>query len=280
MTILDKPISVDVILPIYNGSKYVNQAIESVIRQEGNFIIKIYAEDDYSTDNSVEIIKGQKDFGNNIILHEKTSNTGVSSTRNLGISLGNSEYIAFIDQDDIWVRNKLKVQLTSLLRDDKIEYSIGLQTFFLEDPNYTPNWFREKWLSEPQLGYLPSTLIVKRRLFVNIGTIIELLMGLVDKFTYLIGTEKKLIIMQSIDKFIKTRLEFIIVLTPENKQMLIKTLVSIPTIIDVFIGVQKGKYKINESLIISKYQSRKKKLNIFFCGSQQISDNEEDETEI
>ena len=130
-----------------------------------------------------------------------------------------------------------------------------------------------------------TTIILKKqynyeKLFVNIGTIIELLMGLVDKFTYLIGTEKKLIIMQSIDKFIKTRLEFIIVLTPENKQMLIKTLVSIPTIIDVFIGVQKGKYKINESLIISKYQSRKKKLNIFFCGSQQISDNEEDETEI
>jgi|688.fasta_scaffold25357_5 glycosyltransferase involved in cell wall biosynthesis len=173
MTILDKPISVDVILPIYNGSKYVNQTIESVIKQEGNFRIKIYAVDDYSTDNSVEIIKGQKDFGNNIILHEKTSNTGVSSTRNLGISLGNSEYIAFIDQDDIWVRNKLKVQLTSLLRDDNIEYSIGLQTFFLQDPNYMPKWFREKWLSEPQLGYLPSTLIVKRRLFVNIGTFDE-----------------------------------------------------------------------------------------------------------
>ena len=173
MTILDKPISVDVILPIYNGSKYVNQAIESVIRQEGNFRIKIYAVDDYSTDNSVEIIKGQKDFENNIILHEKTSNTGVSSTRNLGISLGNSEYIAFIDQDDIWVSNKLKVQLSSLLKDDKIEYSVGLQRFFLEDPNYNPKWFREKWLSEPQLGYLPSALIVKRGLFVDIGTFDE-----------------------------------------------------------------------------------------------------------
>jgi len=173
MTILDKPVSVDVIFPIYNGAKYVNQAVESVIKQEGNFRIKIYAIDDYSTDNSVEILKGLKDFENNIILHEKTSNTGVSSTRNLGISLGNSEYIAFIDQDDIWARNKLKVQLTSLLRDDKIEYSIGLQKFFLEDPNYMPKWFREKWISEPQLGYLPSTLIVKRRLFLNIGTFKE-----------------------------------------------------------------------------------------------------------
>jgi glycosyltransferase involved in cell wall biosynthesis len=173
MTTLNKQIAVDVILPIYNGAKYVNQAIESVIKQEGNFRIKIYAIDDYSTDNSVEIIKGQKDFENNIILHEKTSNTGVSSTRNLGISLGNSEYIAFIDQDDIWVKNKLKVQLTSFLRDDKIEYSIGLQKFFLEDPNYKPKWFREKWLSEPQLGYLPSTLIIKRRLFVDIGTFDE-----------------------------------------------------------------------------------------------------------
>ena len=173
MTTLNKQITVDVILPIYNGSKYVNQAIESVIKQEGNFRIKLYAVDDYSTDNSVEIIKGQKYFENNIILYEKTSNTGVSSTRNLGISLGNSEYIAFIDQDDIWVSNKLKVQLSSLLKDDKIEYSVGLQRFFLEDPNYNPKWFREKWLSEPQSGYLPSTLIVKRELFVDLGTFDE-----------------------------------------------------------------------------------------------------------
>ena len=173
MTTLDKPISVDVILPIYNGAKYVNQAIESVIKQEGNFNIKIYAVDDYSTDASAETIQSQKDFANNVIIHRKTSNTGVSSTRNLGISLGDSEYISFIDQDDIWVRNKLKVQLTSLERNEKIDYSIGLQKFFLDDPNYMPKWFREKWLSEPQLGYLPSTLIVKRRLFVDIGTFDE-----------------------------------------------------------------------------------------------------------
>jgi glycosyltransferase involved in cell wall biosynthesis len=205
MTTLNKQITVDVILPIYNGSKYVNQAIESVIKQEGNFRVKIYAVDDYSTDNSVEIIKGQKNFENNMIFYEKNSNTGVSSTRNLGISLGNSEYVAFIDQDDIWVRDKLKVQLSSLLRDDKIEYSIGLQGFFLEDPNFKPKWFREKWLSEPQLGYLPSTLIVKRRLFADVGTFDERYINGVDDLDWFARTKRAGINHKVISKVLVNR---------------------------------------------------------------------------
>jgi glycosyltransferase involved in cell wall biosynthesis len=162
-------ISVDVILPVFNGAKYLKQAIESVIEQEGNFHINIFAVDDNSTDSSVEILQEQKNFIKNMIIYEKTSNTGVSSTRNLGISLGNSEYVAFIDQDDVWVKSKLIVQLKSLHRNDDIEYSIGFQKFFLENTNHKPKWFREKWLSEPQVGYLPSTLIVKRNLFKDIG---------------------------------------------------------------------------------------------------------------
>jgi len=169
MTRPNEPISVDVILPVFNGTKYLKQAIESVIEQEGNFDINIFAVDDNSTDSSVEILQEQKKTIRNMIIYEKTSNTGVSSTRNIGISLGNSDYVTFIDQDDIWVRGKLIVQLKSLDRNDEIEYSIGLQNFFLENPNHKPKWFREKWLSEPQLGYLPSTLIVKRNLFKNIG---------------------------------------------------------------------------------------------------------------
>ena len=115
-----------------------------------------------------------------------------------------------------------------------------------------------------------ATIVLKKqytadKIFTNIATFTEILMILVDKYNYLTGSEKKMLVLQSIDKFIKNNLEYVIELSKSKKDDLIKALDAVPMIIDLFITVQKGKYKINkkQTMIVSKqcwYKS--------LCGSK------------
>ena len=104
-----------------------------------------------------------------------------------------------------------------------------------------------------------TTIVLKKqynadKLFTNIATITEILMILVDKYNYITGTEKKMIVLQAIHKFIYDKLEYIIELSPEKKQDLVNSLDSIPLTIDLFIALQKGKYKINkkQNMVVKK----------------------------
>lgn len=94
---INKPI-VSIILPVYNGAKYVKLAIESVLQQSfSDFELIII--NDGSTDGSLEIIKSFKDSRIKIVDQE---NKGLIKTLNEGIALSRAEYIARIDADDIW----------------------------------------------------------------------------------------------------------------------------------------------------------------------------------
>ena len=103
-----------------------------------------------------------------------------------------------------------------------------------------------------------TTIVLKKqytadKIFTNIATVTEILMILADKYSYLTGSEKKMIVLQAIDKFIKTKLEYVIELSKCKKDDLILALDSVPMIIDLFITIQKGKYKINkkQGLVVS-----------------------------
>jgi hypothetical protein len=105
-----------------------------------------------------------------------------------------------------------------------------------------------------------TTIVLKKqynsdKLFTNMATITDILMILVDKYNYLSGAEKKMIVLQAINKFICNKLEYIIELSPEKKKDLINALESIPLTIDLFIALQKGKYKINkrQSIVVKKH---------------------------
>jgi len=99
-----------------------------------------------------------------------------------------------------------------------------------------------------------STIILKKqytadKLFVNMGTITQILMILVDKYKYLTGSEKKAVVLQALDKFINTKLEYLIELS-NKKDDLILALDTIPLTIDLFISLQKSKFKINRRKVI------------------------------
>ena len=99
-----------------------------------------------------------------------------------------------------------------------------------------------------------TTIIIKKKynsdkLFVNICTITDILMILVNKYNYINSIEKKTIVIQAFTIFITEKLEYIIDLSKEKKNKLILALDSIPFIIDLLIALQNGKYKINRKII-------------------------------
>lgn len=89
----------------------------------------------------------------------------------------------------------------------------------------------------------------------NIPTLTEILMLMADKYDYLTGLEKKNIVIQAINVFIKDKLEHIIDLEPNKKQEIIDILQCVPNSIDLFIALQKQKYKINKKRIIKVKKS-------------------------
>lgn len=106
-------IKISIIMPAYNAARSIENAIRSVVRQTfpGWELIII---DDGSSDNTVEIVRQMSVRDNRIVLYENRNNLGVSVTRNRGLDVATGNYIAFLDSDDIWQKDKLKRQLTLL----------------------------------------------------------------------------------------------------------------------------------------------------------------------
>lgn len=108
---------VTVLLPVYNGAEFLAETIDSVLNQtytEFDFLII----NDASTDNSEEIIQSYSDQRINYLVNEK--NLGSIGTPQKGMDIIQTEYIARIDQDDLWHPTKLKKQIGILDENPKI----------------------------------------------------------------------------------------------------------------------------------------------------------------
>ena len=97
---------VSVVIPTYNASKIIVECIQSVCRQSFTSF-EILVVDDCSTDNTRQIIKNMK-ITNLRLFKTKVNSGGPAKPRNIGISKSRGQYIAFLDQDDLWEKNKLR----------------------------------------------------------------------------------------------------------------------------------------------------------------------------
>lgn len=102
-----------VFMPCYNAEKYLGQAIESILSQTySQFELVIL--DDGSTDNSRQIVEGYAKRDSRIKLFLNEENKGLVYTRNRGIALCESEYVALMDADDLAPSNRLQSELLFL----------------------------------------------------------------------------------------------------------------------------------------------------------------------
>ena len=111
---MDNPL-ISVIIPAYNMADYLPDTIQSVLDQsyKNTEIIVI---DDGSTDNTQEVIKRFKQD----VSYYYQDNSGPSASRNRGLEIAKGKYVAFLDADDLWLPNKLEMQVSNILSDPNI----------------------------------------------------------------------------------------------------------------------------------------------------------------
>jgi glycosyltransferase involved in cell wall biosynthesis len=102
---------IDVVIPVYNGAKFILQALESVVNQTLS-PRRIIIVDDGSTDNTYELVVKYAENSRVEIKIISKNNGGLSSARNAGIKESDGDFIAFLDADDSWVKNKLEEQIS------------------------------------------------------------------------------------------------------------------------------------------------------------------------
>ena len=106
-------LDVSIIIPSFNSASSVDRALESVYNQ--NCVTReIIVIDDFSETNDynylVAILNKWQKMNLNILLHRNLKNMGPGSSRNVGVKLASGKYIAFLDADDVWHKNKLMIQ--------------------------------------------------------------------------------------------------------------------------------------------------------------------------
>ena len=113
---------ISIIMPLYNNEQYITQSIQSIINQSyTNWELIVI--NDSSTDNSKQIVQTFSKKDKRITLINLKENKGVSYARNLGIKNSKGEYITFLDSDDLWHKDFLKLVYNKIITDSDFIYA-------------------------------------------------------------------------------------------------------------------------------------------------------------
>lgn len=111
---------VSVIIPVYNNPDVI-KSINSILNQEEYEVKEIIVVDDGSKDNTFEVLQNYKNENKIQCLKLiKQKNGGPSAARNNGIKNATGKYVAFLDSDDLWDKDKLKKQIQLLENDSEV----------------------------------------------------------------------------------------------------------------------------------------------------------------
>lgn len=167
--------NISIVIPMFNSTKTIIKVLDSVRNQtEKKYIKEVIVINDGSTDDSAEKVrKYQKTYSDIPIKLINQKNQGVSKARNTGLRQAKGEYIALLDSDDVWEKNKLERQMQILEENPNI-YFLGasslnrpLRLFFWKK---ITGLYRAKpedicWSSFP----VTSSVIFKREVIDDIG---------------------------------------------------------------------------------------------------------------
>ena len=126
---------VSVIIPVYNGEKYIDECLQSVCSQNYKDI-EILIINDGSTDSSLERCQNWREKDSRIIIFNN-ENHGVSYSRNVGIEKSTGEYIAFIDADDIVSQDYIETLVTMISKPTVDCAVVKLAAFFDKKKEFT-----------------------------------------------------------------------------------------------------------------------------------------------
>ena len=151
-------VKVSVIIPAYNGDRYIGEAIDSILSQTYSDY-EIIVVDDGSTDSTRQVIE---QYGSKIQYLSQT-NQGVAASRNLGLTQAKGEYVAFLDQDDIFLPHKLASQVALLEQNPSL--GIANSGWQIANQQGNVNAAVEPWKEIPELNL--TNLIIWKPVFLG-----------------------------------------------------------------------------------------------------------------
>jgi len=163
--------TISVIIPMYNAEKTIIRALNSIVEQTYKSELEIIVVNDGSKDNSKQLVEDfislNKELDIKLIDQQ---NGGVSKARNTGLKNAKGNYIALLDSDDAWLKNKLEVQMDLFLTKNTIDllgtsfkgfYPVGKKKNDLVKIEFRDLLFKNY--------FQPSTIIFKREIIDIVG---------------------------------------------------------------------------------------------------------------
>jgi glycosyltransferase involved in cell wall biosynthesis len=164
---MDKKVSV--IIAVYNGENYLEQAIESALQQdypEKEVIIV----NDGSTDQTAKILET---FAPRVIAIDQ-ENRGLGAAHNTGVHKATGQYLSFLDHDDYWEKSKLKEQMEAMISFGSLDPLIFGQVKQFACPSLSEEERGGIVVSEERLpGPVAGTMLISKERFLQVGDFVE-----------------------------------------------------------------------------------------------------------
>jgi glycosyltransferase involved in cell wall biosynthesis len=156
---------VSCIVPVYNGERYLAQALASILAQ--TYVpIEIIVVDDGSTDGTPDVVR---QFGD-AVRYVRQDNAGPATARNHGLGLTRGEFVAFLDADDLWTPDKLERQVGALNARPDLDFVVcHAQNFWEDELADEARQYEEHSRGQPIAAYVTQALVARKTAFGQVG---------------------------------------------------------------------------------------------------------------
>ena len=155
---------VTAVIPVYNGQRYLGEAIDSALAQDYD-AMEVLVIDDGSTDGSAEIARS---YGDRIRYHYQP-NGGLSAAQNAGVAGARGKFIAYLDCDDLWVPGKTSLQMDVFQNKPETDMVFGHVEQFYSRETSEERTGDMLATSEVMAGYSTGTMLVRLEVFKSAG---------------------------------------------------------------------------------------------------------------
>lgn len=166
---------VSVIIPAYNTAQYLAETVTSVLEQTFREV-EVCVVDDGSTDDTLKVARS---FAPHVAVYTQP-NRGPAAARNHAIRQTTGEYIAFLDSDDLWVKDKLAEQVALLDARPELGWAFGQAQMFVQEAGHKSIVRQIGYTADPTFrqllfgDFIPnSTVIIRRRCVEEVGLLNE-----------------------------------------------------------------------------------------------------------
>ena len=154
---------VSVVVPVYNSERYLKDTLQSIYNQDYQ-PIEVIVVDDGSTDSSAKIAKSFKN-----IRYIYQTNQGPSAARNTGINTSRGDFISFLDADDLWMPDKLSIQISYLLNHPGLGFVVAHRRMIIEQGIKKPLWYKEQIYQKDSVWLGAGAMVAWSSTFKEVG---------------------------------------------------------------------------------------------------------------